>query len=139
MCVQPYIVNQGSCQHSCRPEVIDLSRVYNFIKWNVPDCSNGLQVQQYHIWFADIMSQLHYLTNLTSTYSSCAIANGTVCYFRVRAELDDGSVSSYSACLHISNQINENKSIMDIIVVTFLINIIFFQFPLRDSKTHAFK
>ena len=46
---------------------------------------------------------------MTSTSSSCAIINSSTCYFRVRAELNDDSISSYSACLQISNQFNENR------------------------------
>ena len=71
-----------------------------------------MQVEHFQILFADISERTvqTYLTNQTTTRSSCDVTNSSACYFRVRAELDDSSLSSfYSSCLQISDQLIERK------------------------------
>ena len=111
------IVFKGFCQQYCRPSIIDLSRVYNFINWNAPVCHNDLRVWEYQIWFADILElQIQsFYSSIPSTNSSCDPTNSSTCYFRVRAVLEDGSLSSYSACLNISNYLDERKGIQILI------------------------
>ena len=89
--------------------------MYDFINWSASHCSDGLQAEQYQISFTDIseIQILTYVTNTTNSVSYCQIINSSICYFRVRAELGDGSLSSYSACLNINDQLNEKKGIIE--------------------------
>ena len=51
-----------------------------------------------------------FVTTIMSTNSSiCATINSSSCYFCVRAELLDGSVISFSACLNITDQLIESR------------------------------
>lgn len=110
--------SSGTCTRS--PSVIGYSRPHGVLvssykfTWKSARCNDD-GIVQYQIQFTESCSTMQPVTvltgnNRTSTIVVIPSCAATDCYFRVRAELTDGSFTDYSTCAVISNQFLEHES-----------------------------
>ena len=115
--LKPFI-SVGITQRPCRPDIKDFSFIYSFIDWNLPIC-DGLQISHFQMSFADSngeqLQMLLNFTNQTNTKFNVSLCVD-ICYFTVKAVLDDDSESHSSSCLKISDQLEETIGLQILLI-----------------------